>query len=299
LLLPVFIFGAFFLLSSVFASQEKSGLKFSHKLHVVENGMDCVTCHSAAETSTSGTQNLLPDMEVCGQCHDVESEDNCKLCHTNVENPQPAPRVENYNILFSHKQHLTAGLNCMTCHKEVAQQTNVEPYVLPDMAFCMTCHEERAVSTNCRTCHTPNERLKPLNHGPNFLHVHGDLASLPRQDVQTAQNCNLCHAINFCEKCHEGDNLDRTSHPLNYAFTHSLDARGKEHTCTTCHTDRSFCADCHVEYLVMPQNHTLGWAIPYVGGQHVNEAQSDLGNCLSCHEQNAEQTCQKSGCHSK
>ncbi len=289
----------FLLTFYAFGDEAESELTFSHKTHVIENDVECVTCHAAAENSTSGKDNLLPDMEVCSNCHDVESEDNCSMCHANVENAAAAKRVTNYSILFPHKSHLAAGLKCQTCHSQVAQQTTVEPYVLPQMAFCVDCHKSKNVSTTCQTCHTPQENLVPTNHGPNFLHVHGDLASLPKQNVRTIENCGLCHATNFCEKCHEGDNLDRTSHPLNYAFTHSLDARGKEHTCTTCHTDRSFCADCHTQYLVMPQNHTLGWAIPNVGGRHVIEAQTDLGNCLSCHEQNAEQTCQKSGCHLK
>ncbi|MFZ0390111.1 MAG: hypothetical protein WAN36_06590, partial [Calditrichia bacterium] len=163
------------------------------------------------------------------------------------------------------------------------------------------CHSTRNISNECQTCHLPDEDLMPENHGPDFRHFHGNLAELPKQDAPTEQNCQLCHQTSFCQECHEGENLDRFTHPLNYEFTHSLDARGNVHQCSTCHTDNTFCSDCHVQNGVLPHSHTAGWAntIPGDGGLHSMEARSDLGNCLGCHEYNAEQTCQKSGCHHK
>lgn len=283
---------------SVFAAAEKPGLKFSHKKHVVENELECVTCHEAAESSKTGADNLIPSMETCGNCHDVEDDQQCKLCHSDPENPGNVPHVENYSQLFSHEKHLGAGLECETCHQKIKTLETVEPYILPEMTDCVSCHRSKNVSAECNVCHKPNERLKPLTHGPNFLHEHGDLA---RTGTETAvsgeKSCNLCHNVNYCQQCHEGDNLDRMTHPLNYEYTHSLDARGKERECTVCHTERSFCIDCHADNLVMPQNHTGGWANRLDGGRHRIEAENDLENCMSCHEADAEQVCQK--CHSK
>jgi len=292
---------ALLLMGSLIATDRQVELKFSHKLHTVENGLECDNCHSGASASMRGTDDLLPTMETCGNCHDIEDEENCQMCHSDLENPRAVPRITDYSKLFPHKTHIAAGLNCEDCHSQVKVKTEVGAYLLPKMASCMDCHSQRKVSRECSTCHLPEERLKPLTHGPDFLHNHSNLARIGQSasDASSRQNCNMCHQTSFCQKCHEGDNLDRTTHPLNYAYTHSLDARGKERDCAACHTERSFCITCHAQNLVMPHNHTVGWSnrIPGDGGRHSIEARNDLENCMACHEQDAEQVCQK--CHLK
>ena len=265
------------------AGKEKPELIFSHKLHVVENGMECSACHGSAETSVLGSDNLMPDMESCGTCHDVESPDNCGTCHSDVDNPRNVPRVAKYFPQFSHQQHIAQGLDCAECHSPVIQKEAIGEYILPAMESCQECHTEK--------------RVKPKTHGPNYRHAHGDDSRVFAKTIRADQTCRACHSLQYCQTCHEGDNLDRTTHPLNYAFTHALEAQGKDNQCATCHIDRSFCIECHQQYFVLPHNHTAGWANRADGGRHVDAARSDLENCMSCHEQDAALVCQK--CHAK
>ena len=276
-------FSAFYFIAG--AGEEKSELKFSHKLHVVENEVECASCHAEAESSKSGADNLMPDMEVCGSCHDVESEESCAICHSDLENPRAVPRVQD-NKTFSHEQHLAAKLECKSCHKTVKEKEVVEPYILPALSECQQCHKLK--------------RVKPTTHGPDYLHSHGDNMKSINTAMKADQKCSVCHyTATFCQNCHEGDNIDRTTHPLNYQLTHSLDARGKQNECAVCHMERSFCIECHRQSFVIPHNHTAGWTnlIPGDGGRHRIEAQNDLENCLSCHENNAQEVCQR--CHTK
>ena len=83
--------------------------------------------------------------------------------------------------------------------------------------------------------------------------------------------------------------------PLNYQFTHALEAQGKESECSACHTERSFCIECHRDNNILPHNHTAGWINTIDGGRHKTEAEIDLESCMACHEQNADQICQP--CH--
>lgn len=282
------IFSGFFVLIfffcwNVLAGKEKSELIFSHKLHVVENEMECDACHQVTYESQKGADNLMPNMESCGNCHDIEASDDCGVCHSDLEDPRNVPRVEDYFPNFSHHLHIEAGLECNTCHAGIANKEIVEPYELPDLENCQQCHTER--------------KVKPTNHLPNYQHTHGDEARSFALNAE--QTCNTCHSVKYCQMCHEGDNLDRLTHPLNYSVTHHLDAIGKERDCNVCHTERQFCIDCHNAFLVLPHNHTAGWAnpIPGDGGRHSVEARNDLESCMSCHEQNYELTCVK--CHSK
>ncbi len=297
LILPLLL-GSMFLIgltSSTLRSQPKDQLKFSHKLHVIDQEIECEVCHESVAESKTGADNLFPTMETCANCHDVEDTENCKTCHSNPEEPQaPAPIID-YNTRFSHQKHLRAKLQCLNCHQEVAHKEAVGKYVLPDMVTCLNCHQQRRVSTDCRTCHKPSESLKPASHTANFLHNHSDLARLDAREISGNKTCSTCHQQSFCQRCHEGDNLDRRTHPLNYQFTHALEAQGKEKECSSCHTERSFCIDCHRDFQVMPHNHTAGWVNPIDGGRHRIEAAGDLDACMACHEQDAQQICQR--CH--
>ncbi|NOX37584.1 MAG: cytochrome c3 family protein [Calditrichaeota bacterium] len=281
------------------SSPQSSGLIFSHKLHVVENEMDCLDCHPGAVRSEQGMDDLFPEMAACGDCHDVEAEEECGLCHQQPEEVALIPRVDTYNRLFSHRQHAVAGLACQTCHPRVKDKDRVTAYDLPDMASCMDCHDRRGLWTDCRSCHLPDEPLKPVSHGPDFEHRHADLARLQNRSLTAGKDCRLCHQTRDCQRCHEGDNLERFTHPLNYAFTHALEAQGRQKDCSSCHRDRMFCVDCHRDFQVMPHNHVAGWSnrIPGDGGRHRWEALNDLEACLACHQSNAEQICQP--CHGK
>lgn len=268
-------------------SDEKSGLEFSHKVHVVDNEVECITCHAQAEESESGKDDMLPSKAICNDCHEADE----------VGNPEMLPRVDDYSAMFSHKQHLSSGLECETCHVSVAKAETAEEYVLPDMLDCMSCHTTKAVSNECSTCHLPSESLLPVSHTPNFKHNHGDLARAQVKDISADMSCTTCHTQNFCQNCHEGDNLDRLTHPLNYETTHALEAQSRQKECSVCHMDRSFCIECHSERQVMPHNHTAGWVnnLRSDGGRHSSEALNDIESCIACHEQNAAQTCQP--CH--
>jgi hypothetical protein len=161
----------------------------------------------------------------------------------------------------------------------------------------MDCHEQKAAPKECLACHLEGESLIPASHNLDFEHNHSDLARNEDPAILKDKKCSTCHSVNYCQDCHEGDNLDRTTHPLNYQFTHSLDAQLKKIECSSCHTDRLFCIECHRDNQIMPHNHSPGWVnrIPDDGGRHKLEAQIDLESCMACHEQNAEQICQP--CH--
>lgn len=281
-----------FSLGLILFAQTQSGLKFNHAVHA-DNEIECATCHGEAENSNTGKDNLIPAMDVCADCHDIESEDQCMTCHTDLDNNPTGKRIEAYSEKFSHAKHIAANLECNSCHKA---DSAVE-MALPGMTDCQSCHASKAIANECSTCHTGDEDLKPANHAGDFIHTHGQLANAKGMTAHQSMNCTSCHQKSYCQDCHQGENVEKLTHPVNYEFLHSMDARGKERTCTTCHTDRSFCVTCHAENNVMPHNHRTGWinAIPGDGGLHKQEARMDLESCMACHESNAAVTCQR--CH--
>jgi hypothetical protein len=72
----------------------------------------------------------------------------------------PVAQVPDF-VHFNHRPHVAAGLNCESCHGNVAGMTIYENPQVLNMGWCLTCHRERAAGdaakltklTDCGTCH--------------------------------------------------------------------------------------------------------------------------------------------------
>jgi len=228
-------------------------VKFSHKFHQEEVGAECTQCHAAVDTSVSSSDLLLPKQEACSDCHDVETESECKLCHVN-ENRREAFQTPARAVLFNHKFHLEQQeLECTTCHASVEQSEKPSVANLPTMADCNTCHNNVKASQACERCHAEVELLLPITHREvNWFKEH-------KRQVRagdTTNDCAVCHSDNFCQRCHAGvttqitrgdrtrsvpenrpapsgsrDLVKQRVHNLNFVFTHGIDLRSRQSDC--------------------------------------------------------------------
>ncbi len=258
-----------------------------HDVHF-EAELECTDCHAAVTTSTQAVDSLRPDMDVCGECHEVEDEDNCTLCHTNVNLAGETEYPVYGAARFTHAAHLDNGLECRQCHGDpmAAQPT------LPGKPDCRGCHETADDLNDCLLCHAADYQLQPASHSTTWQNNHG----LAARDDQG--RCYQCHTENTCLECHSGDNVRPRSHNLNYVYGHALDARGNEMQCATCHLEPTYCSSCHLAERVLPLNHSsAGWVSLSGGGLHATEAVFDLENCIACHDAGADDpSCAR--CHS-
>lgn len=247
-------------------------IKDHHATHA-KNDVACETCHTVAQ-STSGADNLLPTMDTCKSCHDIEDATRCGVCHTNPQAPAAAPRVTEVARKFPHEKHLAGGMACADCHGDAKAGA-----ALPKMTVCRTCHETTPAQADCRLCHDAKEPLRPESHVVDWVSLHGPDARTNPAD------CQSCHTQTDCQSCHVGDNVRPRTHRLNFLFDHALEARGQELDCAACHEDRAFCADCHRANHVMPQDHSRAdWLGGTLGGRHAEEGRVDLEGCVACHD---------------
>ena len=70
------------------AGGEPDRITFPHDLHF-ENEVECTTCHPDVAGSARATDRLRPDMDVCADCHDIEDDTGCAVCHANVDEAAP------------------------------------------------------------------------------------------------------------------------------------------------------------------------------------------------------------------
>jgi hypothetical protein len=174
-------------------------IAYSHRVHAGELGIACLHCHSAAE---KGKHAGIPSTNVCMNCHknvsapflDVKAEDELaskeKRKPRNTISPEirkiyvamglndelkpdrittPSPIVWNKVhtlpdfVYFNHGVHVSAGVDCQTCHGAVETMERVRQVNDLSMGWCVNCHRDVNVngvqgkpvhaSTDCTACH--------------------------------------------------------------------------------------------------------------------------------------------------
>lgn len=131
-------------------------IKFSHKLHVEQNKIECQYCHSGVTKSPYAT---IPSVDTCMGCHKViktESPEIKKIKeHFDAGKPiewEPVHHLPEH-VYFTHERHVKAGVSCQSCHGQVQKMETVEKMSSLKMGFCVSCHREKGVSIDCAVCH--------------------------------------------------------------------------------------------------------------------------------------------------
>ncbi len=122
-------------------------IPFSHKHHVVDDGIDCRYCHQSVETSSFAD---LPPTETCMTCHSQIWNQSPMLepVRASFRTGQPIQwnRVNDLPdyVYFNHSIHIAKGIGCETCHGRVDQMALTYKANTLYMEFCLNCHRNPA-----------------------------------------------------------------------------------------------------------------------------------------------------------
>ena len=155
----VVIAAVFFFTSKGQASAQQP-INFPHEA-MVAVGVQCLYCHSDATRSLSAG---MPSVQKCMGCHQTIGTNQAPIIQlTNYwKNNQPVPWVRVYVlprfVYFSHEVHINSGVNCETCHGDVAHMKDpiTKPVETLDMGWCLSCHEKQPNASQlmeCNVCH--------------------------------------------------------------------------------------------------------------------------------------------------
>lgn len=127
-------------------------IKFSHKIHVAQDKIDCQYCHIYARRSASSG---APPVAICMGCHKVINPalKEIQKVHKYWNDKEPIPWVKIHDVpdfvRYIHEPHINAknevfpnGVACEECHGDVGSMDVVKK-VNPDfgkMGWCLTCH---------------------------------------------------------------------------------------------------------------------------------------------------------------
>ena len=168
-------------------------IKFSHKIHVKENKIECIFCHNSPEFSR---ESGIPTTNVCMICHNkIKSGKRSGQFEINkiknsfkVKKPIEWVKIHNLpdHVFFSHAQHVSVGkINCKTCHGDIEEMHVTSQYSTLSMGWCVECHRESEV------------QFEDNNYYSNHIELHNDLKSGKITKV-TADKIGA----NDCQKCH-------------------------------------------------------------------------------------------------
>ena len=144
-------------------------IAFSHKVHAGDNDIPCMYCHTQARRSISAG---VPSVSKCMGCHIEVATDKPQIRKLTSywDNKEPIPWIKVHDlpdfVHFTHKRHISAGIECQTCHGpvETMERITVTSRAIDgsfqlgtpwEMGLCLNCHKQNEVDngTDCWTCH--------------------------------------------------------------------------------------------------------------------------------------------------
>jgi Cytochrome c7 and related cytochrome c len=266
-------------------------LRFDHARHL-KLGAHCETCHVAAVTSTSASDDLIPAEAACRSCHEIDRAQpakvvragspaaRCDACHVSLGGvgwmpsaaaPEP-PRVRlvDPNLKFNHGLHVGRGMACELCHGAVSMEGLATRADLPKMGLCLGCHDGKPTTNRCGACHLtePDGRLRT-----NLASAATAATGLPEGTGKLVPSGVL---------------RGFDAHGPSFARDHAQAGRDEGY-CLSCHK-RSECVDCHGGTIRPFDIHPSDYV-----SLHGSDARRNTPDCSSCHR--AQSFCV--GCHQR
>jgi hypothetical protein len=168
-------------------------IKFSHRIHVKENSIECLFCHNSPEFSR---ESGVPTTNVCMICHNkiktgvMTGQFEINKIIKSFEENKPIEWIKIHNlpdhVFFSHAQHVNIGkIGCETCHGDIQEMHITKQYASLSMGWCVQCHRESEV------------QFEENKFYSKHIELHEDLKSGKIKKV-TADKIGA----NDCQKCH-------------------------------------------------------------------------------------------------
>lgn len=171
-------------------------ISYSHKLHAGDLQIECLYCHTNAETHAHAN---IPSVRKCMNCHNevqpVDSRGSIKpdvwFIMQKYKNNEPIEWVNVHNmadfVFFDHSRHVQSDLECQECHGPVETMDRVQRWSAMKMGWCLECHRRPPEQTAAELVAAANtvERDESNESNKQPLPYH--------TDFQGPTDCYTCH----------------------------------------------------------------------------------------------------------
>jgi hypothetical protein len=167
-------------------------IRFSHKHHVGDDGIDCRYCHTSVEKSSFAG---MPTTAICLSCHSQLFLDSPALAplHDSARNNRPIAWTRVHDlpdfVYFSHDIHVNKGVACVQCHGQVDQMPLTWRTASLEMQWCLQCHR------------TAPQHVRPLEQVLSMAPMKQLSADEVRQ-LNRLYHLRSSDALTNCSTCH-------------------------------------------------------------------------------------------------
>ncbi|MDB4935535.1 MAG: Molybdopterin oxidoreductase subunitprotein [Labilithrix sp.] len=165
-------------------------IKFDHRHHVRDDGVDCLYCHGGA---TRAPYAGVPATSTCMSCHNQVWTDSPELAAVRKSYFEGKPihwrrvhRLPDF-VFFDHSIHLAKGVGCVTCHGRVDRMAQVFAVAPLTMRWCLDCH--RAPERHLR----PLDQITAMEWTPDVPQERLGRELATQLGVRSIDDCTACH----------------------------------------------------------------------------------------------------------
>jgi len=165
-------------------------IKFDHRHHVRDDGIDCEYCHSGVRRSAYAG---IPAASACMGCHSQIWNASPELTALRLAyfggTPLQWTRVNNLprHVFFNHSIHVAKGVGCVTCHGRVDLMAQVEQQQTLLMQWCLDCHRHPEASLR------PLDKVTDMEWTPERPQLEVGRELQAKLDVHPTTDCTGCH----------------------------------------------------------------------------------------------------------
>ena len=163
---------------------------FSHKHHVMDDGIDCRYCHTSVETSAFAG---IPPTETCMSCH-AQLWTSAELLEPVRESYRTGrslawTRVHDLPdyVYFNHSIHVNKGIGCSTCHGRIDLMPLTYKVNTLYMNWCVACHREPEKFVR------PRDQVFNMAYEPPPEQAELGHKLVSEYKIQKLTDCSTCH----------------------------------------------------------------------------------------------------------
>ena len=165
-------------------------VQFSHRHHVLDDGIDCRYCHTSVETSSFAG---IPPTKTCMNCHSQIWNEAPILepVRASFRNDEPMRWVRVHVlpdfVYFNHSVHVKKGMGCETCHGRIDEMPLTLQQNSLQMEWCLNCHR------NPEQFVRPRDKVFTMGYEPEGNQLEIGRKLVQEYKIQSLTTCSTCH----------------------------------------------------------------------------------------------------------
>jgi hypothetical protein len=165
-------------------------VQFSHRHHVLDDGIDCRYCHTSVETSPFAG---IPPTKTCMNCHSQiwATAPILEPVRASFRNDTPMRWIRVHDLpdfaYFNHSVHVKKGMGCETCHGRIDEMPLTLQQNTLQMDWCLDCHR------NPENYVRPRSEIYTMGYQPPVPQSVIGPQLVKEYGIRGNTSCSTCH----------------------------------------------------------------------------------------------------------